>query len=514
MYDTNQPSKAVLNRAEYQDKVLGCWTGKNIGGTIGAPFEGHREMNGVTFYTEDLQGNPAPNDDLDLQLVWLAAIEANGLAQINERVLGEYWLSHITGPWNEYGVCKSNMRDGLVPPLSGACNNDKWKWSNGAWIRSEIWACLFPGSPDEAAQYAYYDSCCDHSGEGIYAEIFTAAMESAAFAVNDVRSIIDIGLARIPAGSRVARAVKLAIECYDTKTAFQQAREIIVKDSSDLGFFQAPGNLGFVILGLLYGEGDFGKSVALATNCGDDTDCTAGTVGAILGILKGRSGIPQNWIDPIGEKILTCSIDTYNRNNILPYPATLSELTERVMFQAGLAQQENGTLVKLADEPTAISAEYVKQLHSGEAVKKRIWGKAEFEVAFDLPFGVFTVEYPEGPYVTPGKELKLKFKFRRIRPVENMASVKILLPSGWQAVNTDTVRMALFAGHESIWPVSVIPGDLADAVGYLSLEIHLADRFTVYPVNIPLQRPNSVLAVYQDGDQPFWDRRNQYKSLK
>jgi len=398
--------------------------------------------------------------------------------------------------------------------LSGACNNDKWKWSNGAWIRSEIWACLFPGSPDEAAQYAYFDACCDHSGEGIYAEIFTAAMESAAFAVNDVRAIIGIGLARIPKNSRVARAVKLAVECYDTKVAFKQAREIIVKDSEDLGFFQAPGNLGFVILGLLYGEGDFGKSVALATNCGDDTDCTAGTVGAILGILKGQSGIPQNWIDPIGEKILTCSIDTYNRNNVLPYPATLPELTKRVMFQAELAQMENGSLIELADRPTAIGAEYLKSLSSGEAIKKRIWSKPEFEAAFDLPFGVFTAEYPEGPYVTPGKELKLKFKFRRIRPVENMASVKILLPDNWQTVSTDTVQMALFAGHESVWPVSVIPGDFSGALCYLPVEIRLADRFTPYTVHLPLQKPNSVLAVYQDGDQPFWDRRNQYKSLK
>lgn len=71
MFDTCQKSRQSLNRAEYRDKVLGCWTGKNIGGTLGAPIEGRREMFDLTFYKQDLYGTPAPNDDLDLQLVWL-----------------------------------------------------------------------------------------------------------------------------------------------------------------------------------------------------------------------------------------------------------------------------------------------------------------------------------------------------------------------------------------------------------------------------------------------------------
>ncbi|MFA5206517.1 MAG: ADP-ribosylglycohydrolase family protein, partial [Lentisphaeria bacterium] len=145
MFDTHTPSPQILNRGVYEDKVLGCWTGKNIGGTLGAPFEGRRETNNVSFYTQALAGRPAPNDDLDLQLVWLVAAEENGVYRLNERVLGEYWLEYVVAPWHEYGVCKANMRRGLYPPLSGACNNERWKFSNGAWIRSEIWACLFPG---------------------------------------------------------------------------------------------------------------------------------------------------------------------------------------------------------------------------------------------------------------------------------------------------------------------------------------------------------------------------------
>ena len=88
MFHTKLASKSFINRAEYQDKILGCWTGKNIGGTLGAPFEGKKETHDLTFYAQELNGNPAPNDDLDLQLAWLLAVEEHGLYNVNELVLG------------------------------------------------------------------------------------------------------------------------------------------------------------------------------------------------------------------------------------------------------------------------------------------------------------------------------------------------------------------------------------------------------------------------------------------
>ena len=97
MFGQTTPSEEKINIEEFRDKVLGCWTGKNIGGTLGAPMEGKREIFDVTFYMQDLKGNPAPNDDLDLQLVWLKAIEDHGIYNVNERLLGEYWMAHITG---------------------------------------------------------------------------------------------------------------------------------------------------------------------------------------------------------------------------------------------------------------------------------------------------------------------------------------------------------------------------------------------------------------------------------
>ena len=83
MFHTKGPCKSFKNREEYRDTVRGCWTGKNIGGTLGAPMEGKRDIFDVTFYTQDLKGNPAPNDDLDLQLVWLKANEDHGIYNVN-----------------------------------------------------------------------------------------------------------------------------------------------------------------------------------------------------------------------------------------------------------------------------------------------------------------------------------------------------------------------------------------------------------------------------------------------
>lgn len=75
-----------LDFATYKDKVMGCWAGKNIGGVLGAPFEGKRQVNDISFYTQDLSMGPPPNDDLDLQIIWLAAVERYG-RNVNASIL-------------------------------------------------------------------------------------------------------------------------------------------------------------------------------------------------------------------------------------------------------------------------------------------------------------------------------------------------------------------------------------------------------------------------------------------
>ena len=121
-----------LNRNELNDKIYACWIGKNIGGTLGGPYEGKKMVLDCKGFTTE-PGVPLPNDDLDLQLIWLKAMREVGPRHLDCSTLGTYWLEYITPCWNEYGVAKSNMKNGLMPPLSGQFEN-KWKHSNGAWF--------------------------------------------------------------------------------------------------------------------------------------------------------------------------------------------------------------------------------------------------------------------------------------------------------------------------------------------------------------------------------------------
>ncbi|MCI6038262.1 MAG: ADP-ribosylglycohydrolase family protein [Candidatus Limiplasma sp.] len=340
----------------YRDKVMGCWAGKNVGGVLGAPFECKRQFNGdVDFYTQDLSKGPVPNDDLDLQIVWLAAVERYG-RNVNASILGEYWLSFVTPNWVEYGTGKSNLRAGLLPPLSGHVDN-VYRNSCGCFIRSEIWACLAPGQPQLAAQYAREDAIVDHSEEGMYAEIFTAALQSAAFVESDPNTLIDIALSYVPADSALARAIAEARRCYQNQVDFREARkrvhntapgtfglqewtldEIPVKDNEgmELGTpgFDAPENVAFSMLAWLYGEGDFGRSLCLANACGEDTDCTCATLGATLGIIMGAKNLPEKWLAPLDDKIATLCINRTSEG--VWVPATVTELTDRVVRQAPL----------------------------------------------------------------------------------------------------------------------------------------------------------------------------------
>lgn len=339
-----------LDFETYRNKVMGCWAGKNIGGVLGAPFEGKRGMPQVDFYAQDLTQGPPPNDDLDLQIVWLAAVERYG-RNVDASILGEYWLSYVLPNWVEYGTGKANLRAGLIPPISGYLDN-VYANSCGCFIRSEIWACLCPGHPELAARYAYEDAIVDHAGEGMYGEIFFAALQSAAFVVSDRDALIDIGLSYIPQDCAVARAVRCARECHAAGLSLKEARlrvhntapgtfgiqgrrlsQLPQQDNEgmELGApgFDAPENVAFAIVGWLWGEGDFGQALCAANACGEDTDCTCATLGATLGIIMGAKALPERWTKPLDDKISTLCIDKTSGG--VWVPGTVTELTERVL---------------------------------------------------------------------------------------------------------------------------------------------------------------------------------------
>lgn len=317
-------AELMLDRKEFEDKVYGCWIGKNIGGTLGAPYEGKKHVIGLEFY-DPLPSQAAPNDDLDLQLVWLKCLEDSGLNP-SVRTLAEYWNRHAYRyPWAEYGFFMRNFSRGLRPPVAGSFEN-YFVDEMGSPIRSEIWACLHPADPQRAAEMAWRDSAIDHAGgEGTYGEMFWAAVESAAFVESDPLTLIRIGLAMIPPSSQIARVIKEVLFCHKRGWNWGLTREKIATQFGHVQACNAVPNHGFTIIGWLYGQ-DFGDCLLKAVNCGYDTDCTGATLGAVLGILLGAKQIPEKWRKPVGDAIVlhkyTCLSDA---------PKDLSELTRRTI---------------------------------------------------------------------------------------------------------------------------------------------------------------------------------------
>ena len=472
-----------LNRERYLDKVLGCWAGKNIGGTLGAPMEGKRDVFHCDFYTQSLDGEPAPNDDLDLQLAWLKAMEDVGLVNMNVRILGESSMRYVCGPWNEYRIARNNIACGLPPPLSGSTGNDVWKNSNGAWIRSEVWACVFAGVPDWAAWYAWCDACVDHADAGIEAELFTASLEAAAFVESDIRALVECALARISPESRVARSVRLAMKCRDEGRGWEEAREAVVADSADLGWFQAPANVAFAVIGLLWGDGDFGKSICTAVNCGDDTDCTGATVGAVLGIVGGYGAIPERWIKPIGHGIRNVAVNAWN----LRAPRTIEELTRRVAAMRDRAAAECAGLPSLTDGPDEFPPDLAERLADGGWFRKVAASRAPNRLFFNLPWCDFSVEYCDGAIVEPGKPVRLRLRTDDGREDTAGLLLRWRLPEGWTISPGPEQALMLKSYSCSEVEVAIVPGPMAGAYEFVPLEARLTGRLGPQFLTVPFR---------------------------
>lgn len=478
-----------INDAEVRDKIYACWVGKNIGGTMGAPYENVNEILDVKgFETE--KGRIIPNDDLDLQLVWLLALEEVGPYNLNARTLGEYWISYIPPHWSEYGICKSNLKRGIMPSASGELNNDKWKHSNGAWIRSEIWACTAPGFPSIAVKNAFMDATVDHGmGEGTIAAMFTAAMESLAFAMSDTKEIIKEALSYIPETSRVYKSVTTVINEYEKGTDWKEVRNLLAEMDKDIDHFMAPANVGYVILGLMYGEGDFKKSMIHAINCGDDTDCTAATVGAFLGLVNGTKGIPKDWAEHIGDEILTLSIEGGTVQNFIP--KNLQELTDRVVRIMPVVLKSQRVDVDYVDTPSDYSA--YENYESWCDVKTLLSDRSPYtEDDIKFVLGTCMIELNQKPEIAENGTLSGFLRMARNSPEVCPFEVRMILPEGWTAKYPKTFTTEPgYPTHykepdkyRKYFDFEIMAGEKVEPINKVILEISCSTRPTV--IYIPI----------------------------
>ncbi|HHV54928.1 MAG TPA: hypothetical protein GXX55_05740 [Firmicutes bacterium] len=417
----------VLDREKYLSSVYGGWLGKNIGGTLGGPVEGRKELLHLSFYPV-VSSEPLPNDDLDLQLVSLHALEQYG-ARLTTAQLCQEWLDHVGFQYGEYGYTLTNLRRGIPPGPAGWYDNP-FIDCMGAPIRSEIWAMVAPGAPRLAGRLAMADGWVDHAGgEGVWGEVFLAALESAAFVRHDPYELIEIGLAMLPESSRVGAAVRDTVRWCREGLDWLAVRERILAKYGHEDFTNAPQNIAFTMLGWLCGR-DFEDSLLKAVNCGYDTDCTAATLGAILGIIHGAQALPDRWVKPIGDRIVVSK-----EISGFPAPQTLDELTRRVaavcdevlsVYDAGVTvgQPPGGELVSL-DQPYMVD-------------QPPIVNEDPRLIRFCLPISsvrepemVVTIDAgPDGPVVVPGRETALRLSFTNQGRDEWQGVACLNLPGG------------------------------------------------------------------------------------
>lgn len=277
----------------YQDKVLGCWLGKCFGGNIGCPFEGVKQRVHVEF-TRDFAEKSIPNDDLDLQILWLDVLNERGL-DINGEDLADAFATKCPYAPGEYAYFKKNYAKNIMPPLSGSFNNEFFNAGMGSPIRSEIWACLFPEEPLRAIEYAKLDSSLDHYeyGDSYYGEVFLTALECLCFNGGTPFELVGKALAFIPQTCELHKTLTDVMSLCKQSDDMESIQKSIIRRHGHSESCMAKQNIGFLIAAfLLYGT-DFKKAIEEAVKCGFDADCTGATLGSILGILLGGEKLKE-----------------------------------------------------------------------------------------------------------------------------------------------------------------------------------------------------------------------------
>ncbi|MBP5274626.1 MAG: ADP-ribosylglycohydrolase family protein [Abditibacteriota bacterium] len=331
----------------YLDKVNACWLGKSLGGVIGALFEGHK------FFEElspDSLWPPIvyPNDDLDIQVVWLEMLEDKG-TDINHDMLVDYWRNHCWYHFAEYGSFLYNVQRGIMPPESGSFNNFYFSESEGCPIRAEIWGLTAPCNPALAAEHAWYDGTLDHKRTSVYAEMFWAAANAYAMDCDDLDEVVNAALTEVPEDSEIYAITADVRYCAENLATLKEMFLYLVRRWGDSDSSKSQINFAFSLLPLYYSGLDFKKAMACACSLTFDTDCTAATACALLGSMKGTKALPADWLEKLGKN-LTCDVAVRHKEApILDFAADTCAVGIEGMLN-------NNTAVNITNVPEGVMA--------------------------------------------------------------------------------------------------------------------------------------------------------------
>ena len=326
---------------DYLERVYAGILGKLIGVYLGRPFEGWtydrimRELGPIEYYVHERLGHPlvVTDDDVSGTFTFIRALEDYDLSEhLKSEEIGKAWLNYIVEGrsilwWGGGGISTEhtawlNLKRGVPAPESGSISTNGKTVAEqiGAQIFIDGWAMVAPGKPALAAKLAGEAGRVSHDGESVHAAMLWAAMESCAFVSKDIDHLIDVGLSVIPGDCVIAGLVADIRGWHKENADWRDTRRYI---AATYGYDKYPGNCHVVpnhalmIMAVLYAPDDFQRAQMIVNTSGWDTDCNAGNVGCLLGIMLGLEGLDAgpDWRGPLADRMLISSSDGGNSIN-------------------------------------------------------------------------------------------------------------------------------------------------------------------------------------------------------
>jgi hypothetical protein len=297
-----------LTRQTLEDKIRGGWAGQMIGVSFGAPTEFNyngKIIEGEIKWKPEMVSNAIVQDDLYVEMTFTEVMDRIGLNATTEQY-GEAFKDSRYQLWHANAGARRLLNQGIKAPWSGHPKYNLHANDIDFQIESDFIGMMTPGLPQEANKYADRVGHVMNFGDGVYGGMFFAGMYAAAFFENDPRKVVEIGLASIPAQSGYAMVVRDVLNWSaqnpeDWKKTWQLLKDKWDKDDPCTEGALAPFNIdarlngAHVVLGLLYGKGDFTRTVDVSTRAGQDSDCNPSSAAGVLGVMLGYGKIPDEW---------------------------------------------------------------------------------------------------------------------------------------------------------------------------------------------------------------------------
>ena len=296
--------RARITRQQLEDKVLGGWSGKAWGVSYGGPtefrYKGEIIEGPLVLEREGLR-RLSGQDDMYVNMALLKAAADHGLNAPREAFAKEFAHGGFL-LWHANGQGRQNLLAGVPPDRAGHPFYSPHADDIDFQIEADWIGLISPGLPQAAQKICDRVGHLMNYGDGFYGGVFVSAMYAAAFIENDVNRILESGIKALPPDSGYARILRDVQDGYrrhpeDWKATWRLLEDKWNRDKCPWGARQkfnisASLNGAYIALGLLYGRGDYLRTVEIATRAGQDSDCNPANAGGVLGTMLGFKALP------------------------------------------------------------------------------------------------------------------------------------------------------------------------------------------------------------------------------